>query len=107
MSQDLNTIKNRSDLLIQSNNTTMPSLKGTNHKQSNSLSAIPQKGLDKNVMPQTEKIKGLNQAFQNLQNSTIPQKTMPVGNIIQQSFSGSENAQGKKKGNLASKNLQH
>ena len=111
MSQDL---KNRTDLLIQSN-MTMPSLKGTGHKASNSMTAMPGKaGLnpsDKNQasgIPQSEKIKGLNQAFQNLQNSTIPQKTLPVGNIIQQSLSGGENPiLAKKKGSLANKNLQH
>jgi len=30
----------------------------------------------------SEKNRGLNNAFQNLQNSTIPQKTVPVGNLL-------------------------
>ncbi len=51
---------------------------------------------DRSLLAVSEKNRGLNQAFQNLQNSSIPQKTVPVGNML--SNFASENLVGSKKG---------
>jgi hypothetical protein len=59
---------------------------------------------DRSLLVVSEKNRGLNQAFQNLQSSSIPQKTVPVGNML--SNFASENMAAGKKGQIASKNLQ-